>query len=296
MLARMRSLPFTISLHIFITGCGDAVGGLETTSTGITSTGEAVPTTSTSTTSTTTGSSSTTGNACDDPGSGFVQTPDVPGPVCDTFKQDCAPGQKCTPYSEGSFYWDAVKCVPVTGDRAAGESCTVEGDQYSGIDDCAAGTLCWNVDDANHGTCLALCTGCIDAPTCADPVHSVCVTADSGTVNPCFSTCEPLIQDCPDGNLCIPSNDSYLCVFDASGDNGALFAPCEFVNACDEGLACVGPGSASECDQGATGCCLPMCSLADGGRSCPGVGQVCLPIYDPPPESYEDVGYCSLMQ
>ena len=108
--------------------------------------------------------------------------------------------------------------------------------------------------------------------------------------------CNPLGQECADGDVCIPNNDIFICAFDASGEEGQVFDPCEFVNACDVGLLCVNSSAATECDANAGGCCLPICDLSDPNVACPGVGQECLSLYGEgmaPPE-YAKVGICVL--
>jgi hypothetical protein len=87
-------------------------------------------------------------------------------------------------------------------------------------------------------------------------------------------------------------------VFDASGVNtGATFDACELINGCDKGLLCLVPSAATECAQDTSGCCLPMCSVADNGP-CPGVGQSCVALYEAgmAPAAYVDVGVCAVPQ
>lgn len=235
-------------------------------------------------------------SAADEAGGFIYGTADVsPHPhECDVFAQDCADGQKCAAVAEGGgSAWNTTKCVPVTGDKVPGDPCTTEGGGVSGLDDCEKGAMCWDVDEEDHGVCVALCTGTPDMPLCDDP-DQACAVVNEGALNLCLDTCDPLIQDCVGDDLCLPVSGTYLCVLDASGDAGATLDPCEFQNACDRGLICLGPAAANECDQGATGCCLPMCSIASGGVDCPGAGQTCLAIYEPQPVGFEDVGYCSV--
>jgi hypothetical protein len=270
---------------------------------GVSETG-AVPTTDASTGTTTGGPAPTTSSSTGDSGdalTGFIVTPDGGDVVeCNTFTQDCEAGEKCAPWAEGGgSAWNATKCVPVMGDQQPGESCTAVGGGVTGLDDCVKGAMCWDVDAEDEGVCVALCTGSERAPVCEGPggacgVPGCAITAE-GILNICLDTCEPLAQDCPGADLCLPVSGTFLCVLDASGDVGALFDPCEYANACDKGLICAGPQAATECDQNATGCCLPMCSIAAGDEPCPGVGQKCLPIYDPPTPGCEDIGSCTVM-
>jgi hypothetical protein len=259
--------------------------------------------TSTTATPTSTGPSTSDPSCADgcltsEPG-GVLVTPDAgESPVpCDTYAQDCEDGQKCAPWAtESGAPWQSSKCVPVTGDRLPGEPCTAEGEGVSGLDDCVKAAFCWNVDEQGHGVCVALCGGASDQPTCEQPGFECAVLGGEAIWSPCLAICQPLVQDCADDELCLPTSGIYFCVPDGSDEMGAAFDPCEVLDECDAGLLCLGPASASECDQGTTGCCQPMCSIADGGASCPGEGQSCLAFYEPQPEGFEDVGYCSLNQ
>ena len=99
-------------------------------------------------------------------------------------------------------------------------------------------------------------------------------------------------------DLCIFTGEDFVCVLDASGDEGQVFDPCEFGNACDAGLLCRNSSVAAECDQNAGGCCLPFCDVTDPGLVCPGVGQVCMSLYEEgmaPPE-FAKVGICEVPQ
>lgn len=210
---------------------------------------------------------------------------------CDVWKQDCPEGQKCVPYASGGGTFDAHKCVPVApGAGGAGEPCTVEGSSVSGIDDCAKGLICWDVDGALHGTCVPQCAGSLGAPVC--PACSSCVVANDAVLTLCLPTCSPVLQDCPRGQHCIPWNDGFLCVVDEAGEAAGVFAPCEYASACERGLWCGPPKHADECDPKAPGCCLPFCDLAE--PSCPGEMQLCAPWFAEAPgcAQYEDVGSC----
>ncbi len=219
---------------------------------------------------------------------------------CDVFAQDCPEGQKCAPYAEGGgSSWNASKCVPVTGDGKPGEPCTTEGGGVSGVDDCAKGVFCWDVDDMNHGTCAELCSGTDAVPVCKDEDATCNVTGD-GVLNLCLFGCDPLVQDCQGDDLCLPIGDTFVCVLDASGeDTGKALDPCEFANACDQGLVCLNPTASSKCDANAGGCCMPMCDLADqklSDEGCKAVADdtICVSLYEEgmAPPKFENVGIC----
>lgn len=217
---------------------------------------------------------------------------------CDTWKQDCPDGQKCAIYSgDGSNTWNSTKCVPVMpGADGAGEPCTAEGNGLSGVDSCAKGHICWNVDqDTGIGTCVEQCSGSPRAPICNDPGTNCTIAAD-GIIALCRPGCDPLTQDCPGGDLClpVPMANGFVCVLDASGDGGQIFDPCEYVNSCDPGMLCTDPTRAVECDPMAPGCCLPFCDLSS--PTCTAEGAECVPWYEPgsAPPVLMNVGLCAL--
>ncbi len=230
---------------------------------------------------------------------GFICTPDVGGEVaqCDVFKQDCGEGEKCVAWgSGGSSSWNATKCVMVTGDGLPGDVCTAPEGGLAGVDDCGAGSFCWDVLN-NQGVCVALCEGSEDAPSC-DP-ETVCLISNDGVLNLCLPSCDPLIQDCAGDDLCVPSINGFFCSQDASGDEGQLNDPCQGGNVCDKGLLCINTGTASsECDPGSSGCCQPYCEYPGG--ACPNPDQECIQWYNPdelpPNDPQADIGFCGIPQ
>ncbi len=301
---------------VFVAGCvardiGGADGTAEASSgdtgtsggavTGGTSTGGGDPgtptgdvVTSSQLAGTSTGGDPSTGGTSGDTEHVFIINPDGGDSFCDPFRQDCPEGQKCMPWAnDGGNAWNSTKCVPVTGDQEPGEPCMTDGGGVSGKDDCVKGAMCWDVNSEGVGICVAQCTGTVDAPVCE--VGFTCAVNGEGVLSICLPACDALLQDCPGGDLCLPIDDTFVCVLDASGDEGQAFDPCEFANACDPGLVCAGSASASECDPMATGCCVPMCSIS-GMMGCPGVGQECTSLYEEgtEPPGFEDIGYCTL--
>jgi hypothetical protein len=226
---------------------------------------------------------------------------DTPG-ECDVFAQDCPDGEKCSAYADdGGTSWNNTKCVPVMENpKQPGDVCTVEGNGVSGIDDCDKGAMCWDTDAENMGICVALCKGTAEAAFCEEP-EKVCAIANEGTLNLCLDGCDPLAQDCDPSDVCIgsPSNDGFLCVLDASGEEGQQHDPCMFANSCDPGLLCLNSTAANECDPMSSGCCQPFCDLDEPDpdmTNCGGAGQICNPYFEEgtaPPGS-ENVGYCAL--
>ena len=215
---------------------------------------------------------------------------------CDPIEQNCDPGEKCVPWSSrGSGAYDATRCVEVTGTGGIGDPCTVTGDKLGGVDDCALGHICWNVDDDLHGTCIAQCTGTHADPQC--PEGSTCVIANNEALTVCLPDCDPLKQDCPVGDECIPNfmGPGFVCALDASAGEGQANDPCDFINECDPGLLCADTTTTSSaCPIDSSGCCTPFCKLPGG--ACPNPDQQCVSFFapDPPPPGDEDIGVCKI--
>ncbi|WAS99035.1 hypothetical protein [Nannocystis punicea] len=229
----------------------------------------------------------------------FLPAPDFSNPnECDPWIEDCPEGQKCMAWaSDGGSSWNSTKCVDIVPDPdGLGEPCSVIGSPVSGEDTCGKHLQCFFADpDTLQGTCLAMCVGSPDNPDCEQP-DATCALSGDGVLILCVPDCDPLAPDCGPGEVCVSNNGSnFTCVFDASGDEGQLFDPCEFINACDPGLACVNSELAGECDPDVFGCCLPHCDLT-APPSCPGAGQECLPWFEQgqAPPGHEDLGVCGL--
>jgi hypothetical protein len=255
------------------------------------------------TSTTSVSASATIGDDDTDPdeGSVFLSWPDGGDSSfeCNIGLQDCEPGFKCMPYtSRDGTMWGASACFPVHPDPAGpGEPCQWEGEPWSGYDDCGWAEVCWTFT-GEPGICKGLCL--FDEPGggsvhCEDPRAIPYVGCQS-----CFCVCEvpcdPLAQDCSDGQECVGANSIFECLPDASGDAGAYGDPCEYINACDPGLACLDASATPGCE-GEIGCCSPFCDLTQP-NTCPGAaeGQTCQPWYEPgtAPRGLEDVGVCAL--
>lgn len=215
---------------------------------------------------------------------------------CSVWLQDCPDGEKCMPWAkDGGNSWNAAKCSPVDGTPGQeGDKCTVEGSAVSGIDSCDVGLLCWFVDNMTlEGTCISMCKN-EDSPTC--PPDQLCDISNEGVLILCLHTCDPVVVDCPMGQICFPSSMGlFICDFDASGDMGAYGDPCEFINVCDPGLFCADPATVPDCQAG--GCCSEFCDI-NMPNTCSGKdgGQECVPWYDMgmAPPGLEHVGGCAI--
>lgn len=231
----------------------------------------------------------------------FICPEETEGPPgiyeCDIFTQDCQPGEKCMPWAnDGGNSWNATRCSPISENPGQpGDECTVEGSGVSGIDDCDIASMCWDVDpETNIGTCVSMCTGDEANPVCEDP-STACVNVNDGAIVLCLPGCDPLLQDCPEGQACYGINEVFTCVPDASGEMGVYGDPCEYINVCDPGLFCASAETVPDCS-GAVGCCSEFCDLesADGDAQCSGVagGQACVPWTEDPSPGLEAVGAC----
>lgn len=305
-------LGAVVLLGVLAVGCAErpidgSASGTGSTSSGASTSASTGPTTGFVTTSgelTSTGAeSSTTGGMKYDFGGSFYATPtdmDTSVMECDNWAQDCPPGEKCAPFDNvGDDTWNSTKCVPIVDVPAKpGQPCHVEGGEFSGVDDCEKGAMCWNVDpNTGEGTCVAMCEGTPDNPQCDEAL--TCVIGSQGVPNICLQRCDPLAQDCADGEVCVynPSDsNTFICVPDTSGAGGQLWDPCDGLSGCDPGLMCSNPALAVECDQRVLGCCLEFCDLTM--PACDGEGAQCLTWHEmgQAPPGLEDVGLCGIPQ
>ena len=252
------------------------------------------------------GESSGGADTAGETGAVFLVPPDGGGVSfeCDLFAQDCPEGEKCMPWAnDGGSSWNATRCSPIDDNPGQpGDECTVEGSGTSGIDSCDLGSMCWDVDpETNIGSCVPMCTGDEANPICEDPDTS-CSIANDGAIVLCLPACDPILQDCPEGQACYPIQDAWVCAPDASGETGVYGDPCEFINVCDPGYICLDASTVptGQACEGAAGCCTAVCDLTDpqGDAQCEGAagGQTCQPWYEEgnAPPGYEDVGACAL--
>jgi len=245
------------------------------------------------------------GDTGTDSGGAFIQEPDGASSdvECDIWAQDCPEDQKCMPWAnDGGSSWNATRCADLDPNPVQpGDDCETDGSDVSGNDNCAKGSMCFSVNpETNVGTCVAFCTGNANAPVCDDP-GTMCNISNDGVLALCLTTCDPLLQDCPQGGHqqqgCYPVYEDFLCWPDFSFDLGAYGDPCEYFNVCDPGLFCaladIVPGCA-----GAIGCCTEYCDLSapSPNDACSGPGTECIPFYEEgaAPPGFEALGACAL--
>lgn len=273
-------------------------GSIGDSTTQITSTSSSVSDTSatssdTSTTSTSSSTHTVVSASSSSETSSIIELPDMYSePLeCDVWNQGCPRGQKCTPYS---MHWDKLMCVPLAEDLVPiGAPCNVLGEPFEGLDDCPRGAICWDAVDET-GVCIALCSGSFEQPTC--PLQKTACDLNEGLVlNLCIETCDPLLQDCPQTETCVPGLINYFCKPDFSDTGGQPFTPCDHSDQCKPGNICTSADDAVECSQEDLRCCVPYCDVGLP-NDCPGNGQECEPYYEPglAPSGLEHVGVCSL--
>lgn len=249
------------------------------------------------------GTASMGGDSTDDadPSGGTTSAPTDTGILdCDLWSPDCPPGHKCTQWDpDGNRVPNWESCTPIVPDPdALWEPCTADGTIETGLDSCDAGARCWNLDEETGiGYCIPYCVGSPENLGCPDPAWTCSVFGD-GVLPLCYLGCDPIEPQCPsDRDVCVPTQDAFACVPDASLEGGAYGGPCEFLNACDPGLFCTNAGNVPGCTTG--NCCSEFCEVGQGDDQCTGVaeGQRCLPwwLMDAPP-GLEHVGGCFLPQ
>ncbi|MBV1861795.1 MAG: hypothetical protein KUG77_25470 [Nannocystaceae bacterium] len=293
----------------FALACGPAVqtpgttGGSTSSAPPPGSTGSAVPDptmggTSTGVAESTTASSSgapgssTTG--CVDEGPTVEPDPANPESRCLYGEFDCGCGYRCTTYAYSQEQWNQWAnngCFPVDPEHVElGDPCVSENEPWSGFDNCPAGAQCQDYDRDGLGTCKEFCDLGDPDFECADP-EAVPYVACQDCGCTCEVSCDPRVNDCSEGEGCYLGSTLALCAPDASQEAGAFGDPCEFINACDPGLACLGAEAVPGCD-GLAGCCTPFCDTDD--PQCP-EGTECAQIWEPGEAAVpilEGLGYC----
>lgn len=235
--------------------------------------------------------------AVDESSSGTTDT-DGAGGECSVWAQDCAEGNKCVPWSlEDDLVPDEVRCCPTQANpKQPHEECTVQDYFGSCIDDCAEGSMCLDVDMDLQGICQPFCRGHAGQPMC--DVGEGCLIYFSG-VPFCFPLCDPLLQDCAEGEGCYPGEEAvggtdFLCLPQIGGS--ALAEVCWLLSSCDPGLICVSPDFFPGC-QALVGCCTRLCDITEPD-ACDDIDPAldCVSWYvggqQPPDPDLENVGAC----
>lgn len=167
---------------------------------------------------------------------------------------------------------NAARCSSISkAPGAAGEACRVDGERFSGVDDCGEGLFCYEVDDTTgEGLCRELCPG---GNVCDNPETS-CISWFDGALPVCSRTCSNLSSvSCPSGNGCYALPVTGNCDFSACGPQvgaGAQGDACIGLNDCENGFQCVDGSRVPDCESDR--CCTQYCDLSvlDGCAALPG--------------------------
>ncbi|MEM6991024.1 MAG: hypothetical protein AAF721_11015 [Myxococcota bacterium] len=212
---------------------------------------------------------------------------------CDLWSQDCPEGEKCLAWSnDGGPRWNGSRCSEVAEDPGlAGDPCVVEGNALSGLDSCALGYACIDVDDqTNEGTCAAMCSGNPAEPAC--PEGTECLVGNGGALILCLPTCSPLLSDCAEGHGCFPNpaTGGFVCA-EAPTPFYETAGTCAHSGGCSPGSVCVEaelvPGCADK-----NGCCTEWCDIAAPEDNC-AEGTTCEPYPGEIMPGFETLGVCA---
>lgn len=264
---------------LFSFGCASTPSG----------TGETSESSSTSTASDSGSSSTSTDDTGGEESDGTSEesstgpTPDFLLPECDILAQNCDDGEKCVP--DG----DRTVCVPIDDNpQPSGGPCNLD----RPADDCDAGLICWPPDTGGtEGTCVPLCKGDFEAPTCDDAqLHCAAYRREGAWFPLCRPVCDPTDFDCGPAAVCELSSykTAFVCSPPGLPLTGEHGDKCDLDGApdplCDAGLHCeVGQFGCGD------GCCFVLCDLdmpvCDVGECMPRLDDV---------EGLESIGVCKI--
>lgn len=283
----MRLTLGSIGFGLFLTGCPAEdpapESGEDSTSASADTTGSDVGMSEGPEADSSTGAPEETGTEGSDTGATDTGLPAGP---CDIFGGDCPEGTKCMPYADDrGTTWNSTFCSPLDDDPVGlDEACTVVDSLTSGVDNCGPSLMCWNVDEKTlAGTCIGLCTGSAEEPECADECAS-CQLSAQGPLALCLASCDPVAQQCPDGEACYPVNTDFACAPIATDGEGAVGDACVGINSCAAGNFCASAAASPDCMDEA--CCVSFCDT-EAADPCPGAPQdvVCEPWFEAPAPS-----------
>lgn len=219
---------------------------------------------------------------------------------CSTALQDCPEGKKCR---HDYDYWDLLEdqdggaqqsgvCVPIVGHNRADEVCKDYPSHFSDgvhLDDCDIGLWC-----RSEGQDLGRCDDyCNQENQCSPGVRICQILSKSASI---CNDCNPIVQDCQQGHLCIYDkvSEHFICA-DAPLGSAARYAPCDRSDpaACGRGLYCSHnvPGCNSD------GCCTPFCVNGSQGEESPcneANSEACLSLATEIESRWIDGGYLGI--
>ncbi len=224
---------------------------------------------------------------------GLLLTPAVASATedeCDFWAQDCNGDDRCIPSPD----YQSLSCMATENPDpwTVGEPCHPADEM--GPDSCGPRSMCYGVDPwTDEGTCVEFCTGNEETATCEE-LNSACV--HFGWAGLCLPSCDPLIADCPVGEMCVPTwmdenraGDYFCSPIAVPEDEGHPGDDCEYVNTCQSGAVCIAGSPLQECSGETIGCCTYFCDL-DELNSCMDEELECVPVYTESP--FDRVGFC----
>lgn len=300
MIKRLHSSPFLCGL-LFVVGFGCRPGTGEADSNANTGASESMST-SEGSSSGSSGASSTT--VAETSSTGAIPDMGIEGALCSLILQDCPSGQKCVAWNmSGGIIPDGVKCVDeVPNADGIGEPCTVTGNFGSGDDSCIKGAMCFDIDNNGEGSCVGHCSGEPETPICQKS-NETCVTFFEPPVPLCFTACDPLVQNCPEGEGCymdapVLGSEGFVCMPTvlAPNENGDYKDLCYNQAGCAPGFSCIWPKNVPNCKY--EYCCSPWCDLELNPEICGELDATleCVPWYEPGNEQpgLKNLGICAL--
>lgn len=111
--------------------------------------------------------------------------------------------------------------------------------------------------------------------------------------SPPSADCDPLQQDCPEGQACTLLDRKFECVTITL--DGAEGDPCQVATECGLGLTCIAGVYVPGCE--GFSCCTSFCQVSDETPECPS-GAACEPALsdDDVPAALQDYGVCKLLR
>lgn len=190
---------------------------------------------------------------------------------CDLYSPTSCRDGDCRPYGDEEGLTD-IGCVgqPPAAERLdLGVLCTHECGGLLGADGCPPGSTCDPF--ADPPTCVEFCDPEEDA-FCAGDTSCFEHFAGEKPFGLCRADCNPLPNDCPGGQNCVPQVDGpATCVDPGDARPGQV---CDNIADCGLNFACV-PGLDPDCAGSA--CCVELCSVllndCTAGSTCLDLGR-----------------------
>ncbi len=210
-------------------------------------------------------------------------------PSCDPLLQNCPENHGCYPVN------DTYTCVP----SGASENSGLESDPCGFINNCQSGFACTQTEKLINCMSAMCCAPFCDLTeqdsctleTMCRPIYGN--NPDFPNVGFCgLPICNPLLQNCPQGQGCYPDGQNYTCQEVLVEDSGFEGDPCTLVNQCQPALTCLDPQQLVDCMH--FRCCTPFCDL-NAQDPCPNPETQCIALHENNPD-YPHLGYCGAMQ